>query len=481
MQAALKKHMENARHAVREVSPLVWLMLVVGVLCLLYSLRVEPVVEEVPDIRRLDAFQGHIAPLPAILIITGAVLVIGAGALVLLRDRGWPGLLVLLLAGLIIRLTFAFGFFGTADMKYYTHWARVIERHGVWMNFYSRQLSNWGPLPILTMALWDWVANRTGIPFYGLAATLPILSDLGIGAMIYVIAGEEGLPTSKRWAASALYLLNPIPILVSGMHPQFGAVYILPVVVAFYLLVYRSRYMWAGIALGLGISVVIFPVLFLPAFLAHLDSWRKRGIFLVMAGIPPGVVFAPYLITDFPAVYQMVFGYGSEFGTWGSSFLLSLFAEKIWAGPGRDLIGYVRAYGNYGLLLMLVVLGFTAFRRMKLIGALILTVIVFYLNPIGFTNPYVILLLPFLILEFETKTKYWYLVLGSLHAVTGYLSQYYYPQFVLDLLPSWPRPTHLLSLPIWAMCVWELGRRLLPYLRGGLTRRQSGQQVTVGP
>jgi hypothetical protein len=481
MQATLKKHVENARHAIQEVSPLVWLMLAAGILCLLYSLRVEPVVEDILDISQFEAFQGHVAPLPAILIITGAVLVIGAGTLALLRDRGWPGLFVLLLAGLIIRFTFAFGFFGTADMKYYAHWARVIERDGVWMNFYSRQLSNWGPLPILTMALWDWVANRTGIPFYGLAATLPILSDLGIGAMIYVIAGEEGLPTGKRWAASALYLLNPISILVSGMHPQFGAVYILPVIVAFYLLVYRNRYMWAGIVLGMGISVVIFPVLFLPAFLAHLDSWRKRAIFLVMIGIPPGVVFAPYLITDFPSVYQMVFKYGSEFGTWGSSFLLRLLAEKIWAELGKSLIGYVRAYGNYGLLLMLVVLGFTAFRRMKLSGALILTVIIFYLNPIGFTTPYIILLVPFLILEFETKTKYWYLALGSLYAVTGYLSQYYYPRFILDLLPSWPRPTYLLSLPIWAMCVWELGRRLLPYLRGGLTKRQSGQRAAVGP
>jgi hypothetical protein len=482
MQPTPDAHDDAHKRKLPQMTLLTWSMLIVGAFCLLYSFCVEPVSITLPPNALFEPYQGFVARLPGVLIVTGVALVVGAGVLAFLPASGWAGLAVLLLIGLVIRLAFAFGFFGTADMRFYLKWARYIGQQGLWNNLYTHIARiAWGPLPVFMMGFFGWVADLTGIPLYGLVALPPILSDLGIGFMVYLIAEREHLSPQKKLAASALYLLSPISILVSAYHPQFGAVYILPAIIAYYLFAYRDRYRWAGLILGFGISMVIFPVLFIPAFLAKLGTWRKRIVFLIMAGIMPALFFAPYLLTDFTSVYQKVFRYNSEFGTWGSSFLLRLFVDHVWAGPGEGFVGYALAYGGHGLLLVLAIVGLVIFPHMKLHNALTLTVLISYMNPTGYSNQYIILLLPFVVLEFENKTAIWYTVLGSVYGLTAYMGNYYYPEFILNLYPVWPRPSYLLSLPVWAFCGWELCRRLWPYLRNLFHNgRPAHEQARVG-
>lgn len=365
---------------------------------------------------------------------------------------------MLILVGLTIRLAFAFGFFGSGDVRTYYQWIDHLREGG---NIYRTfEMYHWPPLPIFMIGGMGWVARQTGLPLYGLAALPPTFADICIGILIYAAAERENLPTHKRIALSALYLLNPISILVSSMHIQFGSVYMLPVLLAGYALIYQKKYKWAALWLGVGLSVTLIPVLFIPAFLAHLRSWRRRAVFLVLAGILPLVLTLPYLIDNFWLVVNGFLNYKSEYGIWGSSYLLHEFTTRVWVGPGEGFRGYARAYGSYGLLLLLILLGFTAFRRMALSNALSFTMLVFYLNPTGFANQYAILLLPLLVMEFRSRAAMWYTALGSAFVLTVYTGRYFYP-WLMDLLPNWPNPTRLFSLPIWAWCVWEVGRRLI--------------------
>jgi hypothetical protein len=447
---------------VRRLTPLIWVMLVVGVIFLIYS----PLYQRDPTHDDFGAPPAIVAANPeghvsTVMLITGISLLAGAGVLLALNKQDWRAVTVLLVVALVIRLAFAFGFFGSADVNTYYNWPDYLRGGNIYRTF---EVYHWPPPLIFVITGLDWLARLTGIPLYGLAALPPILADLATGVLIYRFAADEGLPDQRRVAVSALYLLNPVSILVSAMHIQFGSVYVLPVLLAAYLLVYLDSPHWSAFWLGVGLATMLIPMLFIPAFLAQLPSWRKRLVFLVLCGLPLLVVSAPYLVQNPWLVTSGYLGYRSEYGIWGSSYLLSEFTNNVWGGPGEGFRGYARAYGSYGLLLTYIVLGFTAFRRMKLINALALTMLIFYLNPTGFATQYVILLLPFVVLEFEQRTGLWYTILGSLFAVTVYTGVYFYP-WLNQILPTWPNPTRLFSLPVWAWCVWEVGRRLWGYLR----------------
>lgn len=452
--------------------PLFWIMLAAGVFCLLYATRLSPV----PDIlsNRLSSPPLHeTVRLPALLVIIGSSLVAGAIAIALFNRNGPLSLAVLMVVALIIRLAFAFGFYGTGDVTSYYRWTTFLQEGG---NIYRCfELYHWPPLPIFMVGGLGRISAATGLPLYGLVALPMTLADLVIGYLIYLIASEEGLPTRRRVGYAALYLLNPAAVLVSGYHPQYGSVYMFPVLLACYALVYKKRYKLSALALGGGMAVVLTPLLFIPAFLAGLDNWRKRFVFVVLCGTPLLVLTLPYLIDNFWMVIGGFTGYSSEYGSWGSSYLLRWFTENVWAGPGEGFRGYAITYGSYGLLLALAFFGFAVFPRMQLKHALTFTMLVFYLNPTGFANQYIILLLPFLILEFENRTAIWYTILASVFGIVVYIGGYVLPPAVLDLFPVWPRPGMILSMPIWAFCVWEFVRRLLPHIRHGIALLRRSQ------
>jgi hypothetical protein len=446
-----------------KMSPLVWMMLIIGIIFLIYA----PLYKPDPTRDQFGAPEGLLQSNPGsrvaiVMFVTGAALFIGAWALALLKEDDKIPLAVLFAVGLAIRLAFAFGFFGSADVNTYYEWCGYISEGGnIYRNF---EVYHWPPVPIFLMAGMGQLASWTGIPLYGLGALPFILADLVTGGLIYTAAGKEGLPEGRRISLSALYVLNPVSIAVSSLHYQFGSLYMLPVLLAWFVRIYRRKYKWAALWLGGALSISLIPMLFIPAFLAHLKSWRQRVVFLALLGIPPLLVTMPYLIDDFGLVMRGFLNYRSEYGVWGSSYLLDLFTRHVWVGPREGFRGYAIHYGSYGMLLLLIILGFTAFRRMKLSGALSLTMLVFFLNPTGFANQYVILLLPFLIMEFESRAAIWYTILGTAFVLTVYTGHYFIP-WIMDLLPTWANATRLFSLPIWVWCLWEVGRRLVLALR----------------
>lgn len=444
------------------MTPLIWIMLLVGVIFLIYT----PLYKTLPG---QDDFRGPEylfeeqpeSRVAIVMFVTGASLFVGAWVLALYGVLDRASLVVLLVVALLIRLAFAFGFFGSADVGTYYRWGDYLREGG---NIYRIfEVYHWPPIPIFLMAGLGRVADWTGIPLYGLGALPFILADLATGLLIYVAAGEESIPHRRRLGLSALYLLNPISIAVSSLHFQFGSLLMLPVLLASFVLVYRRKYKWAGLWMGIGLSISLIPVLFIPAFLGHLKNWRRRFAFTTLAGIPPLVITMPYLIDDFWAVVRGFLSYSSEFSIWGTSYLLSEFVRHVWEGPREGFRGYAIHYGSYGMLLILIIFAFSVFRRMKLAGALSLTMIIFYLNPTGFANQYVIMLLPLLVMEFESQAAKWYTVLGTAFVLTVYYGLFI--PWVMDLLPTWPNATRLFSLPIWAWCLWELGRRLALAIR----------------
>jgi len=439
-------------------------MLVVGLILSIYSLlyRVDPsrddfgappgVVESAP-----------ISLVPIVLAVIGGALLLGAIALTLLREKEGQSLVVLLVLATVIRLALAFGFFGTNDVALYYTWPDIV-RGGPLYRDVGGYRYHWPPPMILIVTALDVVAHRTGLPLYGLVAIPPTLADLGIGILMFVMAGREGLTGRKRISAAALYLLNPISVLVAGKHIEFGSVPLVFTILAYYAFTFRKNELWAGWWLGMGLAILQVPVLCIPAFVAKVRSWRRRFVFLILTGLPLLIVSLPWLITQFADVVTAYVEKRGEFGIWGTTYLLYEFQTNIWAGPGGGFIGYARAYGAYAMLLLLAALGFAVFPRMKLSHALTFSMLIFFLNPTGFGIQYIIYLLPFACVELENRTGLWYTVLGSIFALTIYMGGILYP-WLLERMPVWPNPTRLLSLPIWAWCVWEVCRRMVLHLR----------------
>lgn len=444
------------------------LMLVFGIWALVYGLVFEPDPNQdyfrapAEYVANAETLKGGF--FSTILLVTGIALIASAVLVYWFHENTIASLVILILAALAIRFVLAFGHFGTGDVSLYYVWLDYIKQGS---NIYRDvEVYAWPPPLIFLVAGLGALGRLTGLPLYGLVTVLPSAADAMIAIYVVKFARKEGFSSLAQLGAAALYLFNPASVVVSGMHIQFGSLFLAPVVAAAYAFIYQDdqNHVRSGLWLGTGLALMVVPVLFIPAFLTKVQTWRKRLIFLVASGLPLLVVSLPYLI-QYPINYVNSFlEYRSEYSLWGSSFLLSEFANNIWMGPGGGFHGYARAYGTYVMLLLLVILAFTVFPRMKLTHALTLSMIVFYLNVTGFAIQYIIYMLPLVAIELDRPSRHWYAILGGIFAFEIYLGGYLTPG-INAMLPVWPNPTRLLSLPIWAWAVGEFVQRIYSAIR----------------
>lgn len=132
---------------------------------------------------------------------------------------------------------------------------------------------------------------------------LPIIaSDIVIGLLIYMIAGLLGLGGRKRVYLTAAYLLNPLPIFISGIWGMFDSLACVFVLLSLYLMM-RGRVSLAGLSIGMGMAVKIFPVFLLPVTIAHLLSTQRGLASVVKRHLLPSL--APLAIASAPFLYDL--------------------------------------------------------------------------------------------------------------------------------------------------------------------------------
>jgi hypothetical protein len=241
-----------------------------------------------------------------------------------------PGVFLLLVLAGGVAARFWVGRFGVNfDFDSYRIVVDLVQ-HG--QNVYAGTTRyNYGPIWFNVLNLLDWLAGHEVHRFRLVLTGFLTLADIGI---FWVLWGRYG-----QWPA-AIFFLNPISIIVTGMYNQFDnlAVFIgLLAVLRFgddFDRPLNSRKLSALV--WLGVSLMTKHVLFLfPFWLAV----KQRGIFqkLLVMAVPVACFlmgFAPYWANGSAGILQNVFRYSST--ETSTHYFYSLFlpgAVQSWVSP----------------------------------------------------------------------------------------------------------------------------------------------------
>ena len=277
------------------------------------------------------------------------LLAIGVALMLVAQRRDWrPSLTLAIYTGLVLRLAMlALAWriqpydlandFKDAGLNVLQHQDPILN---------TRQ-NGWGSLPVYAFVLAGayWGSVHLDLSWLIIARIPAILSDLGVVVLVGVLARAAGERAALR---RFQYACSPLPILVSSVHGQAEPFCLLFSLGALALILRAGpqlsgrRAGVAGAVFGLAIASQTWPVVFGPALLLALRSWRRRVQFTagtagviallwvslpVTVGTP--VAKLPYILTQFVETRP-------SFGNWGWAGLwLSVHPTKlpVWQDP----------------------------------------------------------------------------------------------------------------------------------------------------
>lgn len=406
------------------LTPLIAAMLLIGLFLLIYTPFLQPVPDG--DFYMPAALKSHVIPVPLVSALMGITLLLGSALLALLKRQHMIALIIIIATGVILRIIMGFTYLGSFDVNYFFFWPEMI---GKGEPLYGGIFDPKGP-PLQAYAVYAGalLGDVIKLPIYGIVAVFSTIADVVTTVLIYRIAKREGQPESVWLLACALFILNPITVLITGAHKHLGtSVYIATTVAAYALIKFDQRHRWAGLVFGLGIAFRQLPILYIPAFLAHCKTWRARLEFFVLAGLPSLLLLLPYLVKDPGQMIKSISGYSGVGRWWGTAMLMEEISNHIFHGYGNEEIAFVERTGGTVLLIILAVLGVVLFPKISLLQSLIITTHIFYLNPMGFSTHYPFILVAFLVLDFSSNSIYWYTLLGGIFTFMAYMAAFYPP------------------------------------------------------
>ena len=234
-------------------------------------------------------------------------------------------MVLVLLAGTIIRLVLAMGVFGNFDMDSYEIVVGIAHRGG---NVYAETARyNYSPVWLtILMALKRIQIAMPDIPFHFIVRSFLCCVDLLTLGVLLFIANIRKLPPVRT---AILFYLSPVSFLVTGYHGQFENFAILMVLtgILMYLRfatrpVLGTALLWLFATAGMIVKHNVFYELIICLNSSIKRYWVKLSLFIVSV-IVFLLLFIPYWKTGSKGIIEHVFKYGSFSGSYG---LTSLFA-----------------------------------------------------------------------------------------------------------------------------------------------------------
>jgi hypothetical protein len=173
-----------------------------------------------------------------------------------------------------------------------------------------------------------WAYLHLHVSWVIIARIPSILFDTGVVMLVGTVADAAGERAALR---RFQYACNPLAVLISGVHGQAEPACLLFSLAAFAIVLRAGPGVsgrlaaTAGILLGLGIATKTWPVLFGPALLLGLPSWRRRAQFAAGAAGVTALVFVSLPVTVGTPVTKLlniakvISGYHPIAGYWGWS------------------------------------------------------------------------------------------------------------------------------------------------------------------
>ncbi len=200
--------------------------------------------------------------------------------------------------------------------------------------------------------------------------TLIILADFGILYFGKKLLEKLNLPVRNVF----WFFLNPFIIIELTGNLHFEGVMLFFFIWALYLL-FKGKWIWAAILIGISVSVKLIPLLFLPLFfqyftkdkglriLATFDSflWKLLTFYLII-GFTVVLTFLPFLSSEF------IQNFSATISLWFQNFEFNASIYYIIRWIGFQMVGW-NIIGSVGRILpvviFLIVLGIAFFRQNK--------------------------------------------------------------------------------------------------------------------
>jgi hypothetical protein len=347
------------------------------------------------------------------------------------RDRRgqWLAIGVLIL-GALIRVAGALAAVEVADVQRMHEVAQVVLNGE---NPYARPDFYVYPPPWMFVEAGSLLLARwSGLPFSLIVRVWPILADVGIGLLIQRWLRRRGVSEARAAAWSAVYLLNPVSIIITALHGQFDAVPgLLSLLAVRWASESAERRWWAsGLALGAAAAFKPFPILLFPWCAAAVGPGAVRRLrYALAAALPIACVTAPFLLgPDRLLVLQRMFLYSGVSDLGYSAVLRAIWLVRTgsyWLPGtlGPDLAHLTR----WTFLVSFAALFLFAARRLaaQLDRAAVLTYLLFLTVFTGISAQYFCWPLPFAALRRDRRVL-WYSA-AALGALIGFYLVFWPP------------------------------------------------------
>ncbi len=228
---------------------------------------------------------------------------------------------------------------GTGDMDDWEDHARQVHERGLIGYYNANPWENHPPFISEFESLLVRAADSAGIPFRILFRAPFALLDAGSTFLLIALLRRR----PWRLLAGMCYWLSPAAVILSSYHGNTDSA------VAFFLLLCvwlltKGQTIGGAITLGASFWIKLPGILAVPALIILVQGWRRRLVFLLVAGVSGLCTYLPALIQDFGIVYTNVFGYrGTILQTaggapvWGPSVLLFSTVASVSAWPEKYL------------------------------------------------------------------------------------------------------------------------------------------------
>ncbi|HEV2046178.1 MAG TPA: hypothetical protein VGQ95_06225 [Chthoniobacterales bacterium] len=217
--------------------------------------------------------------------------------------------------------------------------ARQVHERGLIGYYHANPWENHPPFISEFESLLVRGADGAGVPFRILFRAPFALLDAGSTFLLIALLRRK----PWRFLAAVCYWLSPAAVILSSYHGNTDSA------VAFFLLLCvwlltKGQTIGGAIALGAGFWIKLPGILAVPALIILVQGWRRRLVFLLIAGVTGLCTYLPALVQDFGIVYTNVFGYRGTIlktagGTpvWGPSVLLFSTVAPITTWPEKYL------------------------------------------------------------------------------------------------------------------------------------------------
>lgn len=337
---------------------------------------------------------------------------------------------VAMVVGLLLRLLLAWHFYGSSDVR---AWEYFSDYFANGKSPYDSPKYNYTPVWFWVITCMSKAAQVFGVKF-SFAIKLPLILADGLMAAVLMHLGRRA---GFGIIPATIFILNPVSIIITGVHGQFDNLSLLFCLLACAAsLKGPQQASWKTlVALSAAVCVKHFNVLFVPVFAFYKKTIRSRGIYLAFPAVAFVAIFMPYL-KDWRGIVSHVLSYNLHGGYWGWSGIL----VRSWlALTGQDLAlaPWFGAIDYFNLILYGIIFAASIqwARRYDALDSVIGILLLFYALSTQMAPQYTVWILPFASLR-PNKWLVLYTLFGTIQ-VASFLYCHFHWKAGIEMTGFW--------------------------------------------